>query len=105
MICYHTYIQIRKLRETGGNSGKHKETQGKLGNLGKIPKNSGQLEETQELKESRGNLVNLGNFGSAPRNSKSPHQNLCLDRPKFVRYPGRDYKQGGTDFFEGKKGS
>ena len=26
------------------------------------------------------------------------------DRPKFIRYPGRDYRQGGADFFWEKKG-
>ena len=26
------------------------------------------------------------------------------DRPKFIRYPGRDYRQGAQTFFERKKG-
>ena len=29
---------------------------------------------------------------------------MLRDQPKFIRYPGREYRQGARTFFERKKG-
>ena len=54
-----------KLGETRGNSGKLREPW----NIQEG--NSGQLEESQDLKESQGNLGQLENLGSVSRNSRN----------------------------------